>query len=470
MQNDELTANDFTLDEIPTVDGDYGGSSDSDTEDVPPKAPEAKTPPHQQPQQPLASVPPPLQPSSQGQQPTPRTTPGMRNTTPQDQARRRTRGISILPVRQSSHIPHTSSPGPAAQQQRNVYSGSPPTSSPEGLHSSLSVASSASVSETPSPNVSIQGLASPNVPLSRTPSKKAPFPVYSSLPKVGTSPPAASNGFASLGGASSNPNGNRTRKASQNSNASISSGDNSIGPSKPEITNDDSILSESMRQLALKESHVGDLRLKMASLRQELDEAESDLSKYKTNVKQLVERVYTSSSKAEGRPTEHDSQKDVLGLSRKVVDEIGSQIWSFWGDVRSATMGNPEFELENMRGRGQYQKDLNSDTIAPQRSPQRSPHRSLHHPQLEPDHPDDVFQKPHSGTEQPPSPRRLSPKRSIQNLIARSPSPIRMSSPQRQQKRQEHAEQRASQRMRESQRLNKKLSHLDLRAPSPMRE
>lgn len=456
MQKDELTENDFTLDEIPRVDGDYGGSSDSETEETPQKTPETKSIPQQPTQSPHA----PLQPAFS--QPTPRNTGGIRNTTPQDHARRRTRGISILPVRQSPHITHTSSP---VQQQRNTYSGSPPTSSPDGLHSSLSVASSASVSETPSPNVSIQGMTSPNVPLSRTPSKKAPFPVYSNAPKLGASPPSAPGSFANYGGAASSLPVNRTRKVSQTSDASASSGDNSTGPFRPDVNSDDNVLGESMRQLAIKESHVGDLRLKMASLRQELEEAESDLSKYKTTVKQLAERVYTSNSKGDARNTEHDSQKDVLGLSRKVVDEIGSQIWSFWGDVRSATMGNPEFELENMRGRAQHTKELNRDTLSPQRSPQRN-----FHPQHQTDHEDSAFYQQNLEADRPSSPRRLSPKRSIQNLIARSPSPIRMSSPQRQQKRQEHAEQRASQRMRESQRLNKKLSHIDLRAPSPLRE
>jgi len=195
----------------------------------------------------------------------------------------------------------------------------------------------------------------------------------------------------------------------------------------PTVDDNQRLLSTYFSQLASKEAHIGSLRSTIEGLQQELKEAEADMRVFQQNGSKLAkfvndqhdfttlkQRPRSVSSSSTGS---HPSSEDVLGAGRRIVADINTQFWSFLDDVKSATIGNAEFDA---------------------RPPPDLPRRS-------------------------PSPRRLNPKKSIQDFV-RARSPTRSPRPPSPSK-QERIEHAANHELRSSVRLSRKLSHIDLRGP-----
>lgn len=341
-----------------------------------------------------------------------RSLPGSPGSSPSldpSQARRRTRGVSFLSVRQS---------------HESVREVQPQTSSPirlAGLSRSSHVRSNSNTSSNNANIISRGRLSSPN----------------------------SSSGISAIASASSSA-GKEFERSIDN------------------IPDSDKLLSTYLSQLAVKEARVGDIRVALSALQHELSEAEIDLNDFRNNGQKLADMVHRGQSRnlselatmgrqaSKRRPSSSEAQKDVLGIGKRVVDEIGTQFWSFLEDVKSATLGNVEFEGLREQSSSAFPHLASIPNLLP-----RPSHCDPPSPRLPP--------RPGSpGLERPWSPprRQLSPKKSIQNFMRnRSPSPIHIPlSPARSATRQEIAEQHATQRLRESERLKQKLSSLELKA------
>lgn len=147
----------------------------------------------------------------------------------------------------------------------------------------------------------------------------------------------------------------------------------------------DSALSKYLSELAAKESHVSELKLRVSELKaavqeaeQEARAAETDLVRYKRSGNPIMEQLRnnspslkhqsvaelseaavnrglsrspspyrrTSPSHAEGgAPESAKRENEMLVMGKRVVDELNHQFWSFVEDVKTATIG-PEDDYD----------------------------------------------------------------------------------------------------------------------------
>lgn len=120
-------------------------------------------------------------------------------------------------------------------------------------------------------------------------------------------------------------------------------------------------MNDYLSELAKKEAHVVSLKQDLAQVQQELAQAQSDLESFKDKGRKLAALV--------GTPEDPEAPS----VGRRVVDEIGSQFWSFVDDVKSATIGGFDEEYEGTTpGQGPILRKKSSiSNFVRQMSPER---------------------------------------------------------------------------------------------------
>lgn len=189
----------------------------------------------------------------------------------------------------------------------------------------------------------------------------------------------------------------------------ISSTDTSSGNTTPAASTRTSRaqsdpMNDYLSELAQKEARVVALKQDLAQIQQELYQAQSELEVFKNKGQKLAALI--------GSPEDPEAPS----VGRRVVDEIGSQFWSFVDDVKSATIGGFDDDFKNTSSNPTLRKRNSVANFVRQMSPERRSPSPSRNRSRSPQRPVENFLR---------SPERFSGGNSIAELDAPPPTPPR---------------------------------------------